>query len=186
MKKTGLYFGLVLLLLTAIWSSASGQSGARNDTEEYYNKIGSLSVWTTDEVHRSRLGHLPKLLGVRFGQHPGFDRVVFDLTDKPAGYLVNYNEPPFQGQASERIVRVRGKAFVEISLYPVTSSEEEVAAFEKLVPVQSRAKTALIADMKTFEWFEAELGYAVGLKRKTPFRVLELSNPARLVVDFKR
>lgn len=123
---------------------------------------------------------------MRFGQHRGFDRVIFDLTDKPAGYLVNYREPPFQGQASERIVKVRGKAFIEIAFYPITSSEEDVEVYEKSVTVQSRAKTGLIADMKTFEWFEAELGYAVGLKRRTPFRVMEFSNPARLVVDFKR
>lgn len=63
MKTTGRFFGLGLLLLTAICSSASGQSGARNDAEEYYNKIGSLNLWTTDLVHRSRFGHLPKLLG---------------------------------------------------------------------------------------------------------------------------
>ena len=129
---------------------------------------------------------MPRLSGVRFAQHRGFDRVVFDLTDKPAGYHVIYREPPFQGQASERIVKVRGKAFIEIAFYPIRSSEEDVEVYEKLVTVQGRAKTALIADMKTFEWFEAELGYAVGLKRKTPFRVMELSNPARLVIDFKQ
>ena len=179
---------LALLLSTATCSSASGQSGAQTDAEEYYNnnKIGSLNVWTTDEVYRRRLGVLPKLLGVRFRRHRGFDRVVFDLTDKPAGFHVNYREPPFQGQASERAVRVRGKAFVEITLYPILSSGEDVEVYERMVTARSRVETALIADMKTFEWFEAELGYAVGLKRKTPFRVTELSNPARLVVDFKR
>jgi hypothetical protein len=111
--------------------------------------------------------------------------VVFEVDGDLIGYYVDYGKPPFGGEASETSVKVHGKAFVEISLYPVSSSDENIEANEKRLTEQNKVKMPLIREAKPVEWFEGELRYVIGLKRATPFRVRVLSNPTRLVVDFK-
>jgi hypothetical protein len=185
MKTAGRIFGVSLLLLTIGILSVSGQSRAQKGGDEYYDKLGSLNVWTTEGVLRHKFGEFPEFLAVRFGKHSGFDRVVFELDGDLIGYYVDYGKPPFQGEASETSVKVRGKAFVEISLYPVGASDEHIQANEKRLTEQNKVKMPLIREAKPVEWFEGELRYVIGLKRATPFRVQVLSNPTRLVVDFK-
>jgi hypothetical protein len=185
MKTVGRVFGLTLLLLTMGFSSVAGQSNKQKG-DEYFDKAGSLNVWTTDGVLRQKYGTFPEFLTVRFGKHRGFDRVVFELKGDLVGYFINYGEPPFQAEAGEEVVKVRGKAFVEIELYPVSSSDENIQANEKKLAEQNKLKLPLIRDVEAVEWFEGELRYVVGLNRKTPFRVQVFSNPTRLVVDFKR
>ncbi|HUQ34069.1 MAG TPA: hypothetical protein VM095_18250 [Pyrinomonadaceae bacterium] len=185
MKTAGRIFGVSLLLLTIGFSSVSGQSGAQKGDDEYYDKLGSLDVWTTEGVLRHKYGQYPEFLKVRFGKHSGFDRVVFEVDGDLIGYYVDYGKPPFQAEAGETSVKVRGKAFVEISLYPVSASDKSIAANEKRLAEQNKLKMPLIREAKPVEWFEGELRYVIGLKRQAPFRVHVLSNPTRLVVDFK-
>jgi hypothetical protein len=185
MKTAGRIFCVSLLLLTIGFSSVSGQSGAQKDGEEYYDKLGSLDVWTTEGVLRRKFGQFPEFLTVRFGKHRDFDRVVFELDGDLIGYYVDYGKPPFQGEASETTVKVHGKAFVQISLYPISASDENIEANEKRLAGQNKVKMPLIREAKPVEWFEGELLYVIGLKRQAPFRVQVLSNPTRLVVDFK-
>lgn len=185
MRATGRVFGVVLLLLTVGFSSVSGQSAAQKGEDEYYSESGSLNRWTTEMVLRQKTGYFPEFLTVRFGKHRGFDRMVFEVDSDLIGYLVNYGEPPFRAEAGIENVKVRGKAFVEIALYPVTSSDENIHANEKRLAEQNKLRMPLIKEVKRVQWYEAELRYVVGLKRATPFRVQVFSNPTRLVVDFK-
>ena len=185
MNAAGRVLGVGLLVLTMGFSSMSGQSKAQKGAEEYYGKAGSLNVWTTDNILRQRTGVSPEFRTVRFGSHRGFDRVVFELGGGLIGYFINYGKPPFQAEAGEEIIKVRGKAFVEIELYPVRSSNENIEANTKFVAQQNKLKMPLIREAKVVEWFEGELRLVIGLKRETPFRVQVLSNPTRLVVDFK-
>jgi hypothetical protein len=187
MGKTARVFGLVLLLLATGFSSVSAQSAAQKGEDEYYSQLGSLNRWTTDEVLRQKTGHrVPEFLKVSFGKHRGFDRMVFEADSDFIGYLVSYGEPPFRAEAGVETVKVRGKAFVEIALNPVTqSSDKNIQASEKRLAEQNRLGMPLIKEVRRVQWYEAELRYVVGLKRAAPFRVRVFSNPARLVVDFK-
>jgi hypothetical protein len=172
-----------VLALSSVQAQQRSQSGGQ---EEYYDKLGDLNVWTTEDVLRRKFGYFPEYLKMRFGSHDGYDRVVFQVDGDLIGYYITYGKPPFQGEASERSVNVRGKAFVEIALYPVTSSDANIASNERYALRQSRTRRPLIMDVKQVEWFEGEIRYVFGLKRRTPFRVQVFSNPTRLVVDFKR
>jgi uncharacterized secreted protein with C-terminal beta-propeller domain len=49
-----------------------------------------------------------------------------------------------------------------------------------------RMKWPVIREVKTSSFFEGEIEYLIGFKKRTPFRVLALSNPTRLVIDFKQ
>jgi hypothetical protein len=44
----------------------------------------------------------------------------------------------------------------------------------------------VIQEIKNSDFFEGYLAFAVGLKARTVYRVRQLSNPARLVIDFKQ
>jgi hypothetical protein len=184
-KMVGKVVGWGLLMLMLGFSSAFGQSAGQSKAGEYYDQVGRLNVWTTEEVLRRKYGQFPEFLTMRFGKHRGFDRVVFEVKGDLIGYMVTFGQPPFQAEAGENTVKVRGRAFVEISLYPVRSSDENIEANNNLAIQQNRLKMPLIREVKPVEWFEGELRYVFGLKRRTPFRVQTLSNPTRLVVDFK-
>ena len=181
----GKIFTVALLAFVVGLSSVQAQQGGHSGAEEYYDKLGDLNVWTTDDVLRRKYGQFPEYLKMRFGSHDGFDRVVFQVDGDLIGYYITYGKPPFQGEASEEIVRVRGKAFVEISLYPVVSSDENITANERYAIRQSKVKMPIIRQVRQVEWFEGELRYVFGLNRRRPFRVQVFSNPTRLVVDFK-
>lgn len=184
-KMVGKVVGWGLLMLILVFSSVFGQSAGQSKAGEYYDRVGRLNVWTTEEVLRRKYGQFPEFLTMRFGKHRGFDRVVFEVKGDLIGYMVTFGSPPFQAEAGENIVKVHGKAFVEISLYPVRSSDENIEANNNLAIQQNRLKMPLIREVKPVEWFEGELRYVFGLRRRTPFRVQTLSNPTRLVVDFK-
>jgi len=186
MKTLGRASAVFLLLLTMGLCYAAGQSNPQKKDQEYYSRQGRLNTWTTEPVYRQKFGTAPEFLKVRFGQHKGFDRIVFELDEDLVGYFITYSKPPFQGEASEEVVKVRGRAFVEIALYPVVSTDENILANEKILAERNKAQMSLIREAKPVEWFEGELRYVIGLKKETPFRVQVLSNPARLVVDFKR
>ena len=185
MKAAGKMLSAVLLLMAVGFSHVFGQSNSPPRGEEFLDKAGNLNVWTTESVLRQKTGQYPEFLTVRFGTHKGFDRVVFELKGDLVGYFINYGKPPFQSEDGGRRTRVRGKAFVEIELYPVKSWDENIEANEKVLIEQNKVWMPLIREVKPVEWFEAELRYVVGLKKETPYRVQVLTNPTRLIIDFK-
>jgi hypothetical protein len=172
-------------LLVVLFGILTAQGQAKD--EDYANVLGRLNVWTTREVMRNepKRGTRPEFMKLRFERHADFDRVVFDLKGDIASYYITYSKPPFQSEAGDREIKVRGKAFVEISLYPVTSSNENIEANEKAARQPQQLKMLTIKDVKTVEWFEGELRYVFGLSKRTPYRVQVFSNPLRVVVDFK-
>jgi hypothetical protein len=185
MRQTLRALGVALLLLTVGLSASYGQGDAKKD-EGYYYEEGSLNSWTKEPIFLQKTGYAPEFLKVRFGKHKGFDRVVFEFDSELIGYYIKYGDPPFQGEASDTPVDVRGRAFLSISLYPITATDKSIETAEKRVAEPGKLNMPLIRDVKRIEWFEGELSYVLGLKKKTPYRVQIFSNPYRLVVDFKR
>jgi hypothetical protein len=182
MNIPGSVFAAGLLLSTLLFSSAHGQSKAADD--DCLSMEGRLNVWTTRCVYREDRSKAPQVLAMRVTRQDGFDRVVFDLKGELTGYSVKYQTPPLEWYG-EQIITVQGKAFVEISLYPVSAPQEQKEAGVRIATKQRKFNRPLIKEIKLLGWFEAETAYIIGLERRTPFRVQLLSNPDRLVVDFK-
>lgn len=188
MKTTGRVLSFSLLMLMAGFSSVWAQSEIKTDKEGYYESTGRLNTWTTEGVYRRSFDGDGEFLTMSFGKHDGFDRVVFEFKGnqgKLMGYSVSYTDPPFQAEDSDKIVKVHGRAFVWITLYPISTTDENVEANDRIAQQQSKISMPLISEVKHVEWFEGELSYVFGLKRRTPLRVQVFSNPTRLVVDFK-
>jgi hypothetical protein len=124
---------------------------------------------------------------VAVGRHEGYDRVVFQFRgDGRPGYRIQYVEPPFQEDGSGNPVTVAGNAFVFVRMEPAsgfdlnTGEGEIVYKGPKRVPGASVVKEVV----RTGD-FEAVLSWVIGLQDKVDFRVLTLTSPSRLVVDFR-
>jgi hypothetical protein len=172
--------GLLLLMLGVM--PVEAQSSAQGVSQEYTE--GQLNVWTTKRVLREDMGG-GDFLRMRVGKHDGFDRVVFEMNGTLPKWYVTYEKPPFETYG-DQYIKLRGKAFIHVSLYMVGYSDEDRKANEKLERRQNKMNWPMIREVKTSSFFEGEIEYLIGLKKRTPFRVLALSNPTRLVVDFKQ
>jgi hypothetical protein len=100
---------------------------------------------------------------------------------------VHYEKPPISLMSGDEVKGIRGRAFIEVSLSPVIYSESNYnTPIERMQRNGSPLRTPLVSDVWSLGWFEGEMIYAVGLAARKPFRVQMLSNPSRLVIDFKR
>jgi hypothetical protein len=172
--------GFLLLMLGVM--PAEAQSNAQSKSQVYTE--GRLNVWTTEMVLREDTGG-GDFLRMRVGKQKGFDRVVFEINGTLPHWYVRYEKPPFETYG-DQYLKLRGKAFVHVSLYMVGYSEEDRKANEELEHRQNRMKWPMIREARTSSFFEGEIEYLIGLQKRTPFRVLALSNPTRLVIDFKQ
>jgi hypothetical protein len=180
MEKT---LAAVFFLSAIGLSSVHAQWKAIDSDIDCHNHRRRFNVWTTHCFYREAGNRAPELLGVRVAKHDGFDRIVFDLKGELQGYTVKYEKPPISWYGDGETIKVKGKAFVEITFYPLSGSQIEIGAL--IAPRQKKPNLPLIKEIKPLGRFEAEVAYVIGLNRRTPFRVQLLTNPDRLVVDFK-
>jgi hypothetical protein len=175
-----LSIGFLLLMLGL--SPALAQSNAQSKSQGYSE--GQLNVWTRERVLRENFGG-GDFLRMRVGKQKGFDRVVFEMNGTLPKWYVTYEKPPFETYG-EQYVKLRGKAFIHVSIYMVGYADKDRKANERLERRQNKMTWPVIREVKTSSFFEGEIEYLIGLSKRTPFRVLALSNPTRLVIDFKR
>lgn len=145
---------------------------------------GKLNAWTLGTISRhNNYVKDPFLKDVRVARNKGFDRVVFEFTGDMPRFQIQYVKPPIFGTGEDEI-KVSGKYFVEINLQTLIFPEDENY---KYAPIeQKNLKLPVISEVQEIEWFEGVRPFAVGLRSKKGFRVQQLKNPTRLVVDFKQ
>jgi hypothetical protein len=172
MKRTFIF----CLLFIAVFASTAAAQWPDN---------GKLNAWTSRTISRrhDESREAAYLKEVRVGRNKGFDRVVFEFIGDIPRYQVEYVKAPIVGTADEEI-KVAGRYFVEINLQLLPYPEPEQNIAEAIIP-EGRLKFPAISEVKEIEWFEGVRPFVVGLKAKKLFRVQQLSNPTRLVIDFK-
>ena len=149
-----------------------------------WNDAGKFNAWTSQTFSRKNTAgkKTPYLREIRTGRNQGFDRLVFEFTGDIPRYQIEYITPPIVGTADEE-VKVKGKYFVSINLqslpYP---DDEKLGEVRRLIDYKNSYSLSEISEI---EWFEGTRWYVIGLKAKKLFRVQQLKNPTRLVVDFK-
>jgi hypothetical protein len=120
---------------------------------------------------------------IRLGRHDGFDRVVFEVggTGTP-GWDVRYVDSP-SSQGSGEPVDVAGDAVLQVTLtgagYPYDTGVEEYSASGPLSAADTKAVTEVVFDAT----FEGTTMAFVGTTGRTPFRVYQLANPVRVVLE---
>lgn len=121
---------------------------------------------------------------VRTATHRGFDRVVFEFGGSSTpGYHVEYVDGPVRRCGSGQAVPVAGDAWLLVRLRPALMHTEEG---RPTVGVRERRfKFPLFRELESICDFEADVEWVLGLSSPNRYRVLELKNPPRIVVDVK-
>ena len=152
-------------------------------TDAGSSPLAADSAWTTDAVEKKR-GEPPSitLRSVRTGTHPGYDRTVFEFEGpRLPGYHLAYVKTPVQECGSGNDVTPPGKAALEVRFTLAQAHTDEGQA----TVAQRTFKPALpsVLQLERLCDFEGEVTWVLGTTRRAPFRVLELREPTRLVLD---
>jgi hypothetical protein len=138
--------------------------------------------WTAGSVKLTRSSLKPVTLrSVREGRNEGFDRVVFEF-DGPQvpGYSIQYVDKPVVKCGSGDPTEVAGQGWLQVSLTPAQAHADGQST------ITSRERKAALSVLQELELtcdFEAEVTWVLGAARPNKYRVMELREPTRLVVD---
>ena len=122
------------------------------------------------------------LAAIRTGTHGKFDRVVFEFSGSAMpGYHIEYIDKPVRSCGSGEVVPLAGDAWLEIRMTPAAAHTEQgqptikTRSFSPNLPI--------VKELKSTCDFEADVAWVAGVSTPNEYRVLELKDPARLVVD---
>jgi hypothetical protein len=133
-------------------------------------------------------GPTAQLTAVRVGHHEGFDRLVFDFSGGPPGYRVEYARTPVTQQGSGRPVHVDGKVALKLTMSRASGVIVTSNGVQHTYagPTRFHPERTIFEEVVRTGDYEANLGWAVGLPGRLPFRVFTLDGPSRVVVDVWR
>jgi hypothetical protein len=141
--------------------------------------------WTTSKSQQKRDWTPPVVLKeLRTARNDGFDRIVFEFAEnRLPGFRVEYSDGPAQSCGSGDPVKVEGAARLIVELELAQAHDEQGKSTVK--DTDRRLNLPVLLQAKQTCDFEGYVTWAFGLKAKRSYRVLELSSPARLVVDVR-
>jgi hypothetical protein len=122
------------------------------------------------------------LKDVRSAARSNYDRVVFEFdgTQLPA-YKIEYIDKPVRACGSGNVVPLRGDAWLSVRF---TDANAHTEAGEPTIKDRTRSpNNTIVKDLKLICDFEADVEWVMGVASPNKYRVLELKNPTRLVVD---
>jgi hypothetical protein len=179
----------VALVVTPAMASAAPASATTNSCS---------TVWGSLPKYAAPVGEqgLQFLLNVRSGQHPCYDRVVFDLTGNdsgPVGYSVEYVDA-VANEATGEVVPLAGGARLRVVIaqgsfdYGSQSSAYIPPDPTRLVDVAGYRTLRQVAWADTFNEADSTTTIGIGVRARLPMRAFLLPSASqifgqRLVVD---
>jgi len=164
----------VALMLVALTSCE--RHGGKPATEPF--------AGTTASVDKPRQGPVPgpELVAVRAERHPGFVRAVFQFDRGPLpGYHAGYLPRGAQECSSGRPASTSGQAWLELRMSPARSHGEHGRS--PSFPTDLRPGLGPLLELRQTCDFEGVVSWVLGLGQRLPYRMRELTRPARLVID---
>jgi hypothetical protein len=127
-------------------------------------------------------GSSAKLTAVRAAGHDGFDRVVFQFEGtKVPGYRIGYADQITLGESDDEFLTLRGGALIQATFQGTASDDHRPGT--QTVPDTLTLGLAQVQQVGLAEDWEGIVRLGVGLDHQAGFRVLELRDPVRVVVD---
>lgn len=156
--------------------ASDAKEAERSKAAEFVGTVGKT------EVKREQMP--TELVDLRIAQHGGYERMVFQFKERVPGYRVEYIDKPVRNCGEGRVIAVAGESWLEVNLYPTNAHTEEG---QPTLPMRERqlGLDVMIEAKQTCD-FEAVVTWVLGLSHPNAYRVLELQDPPRLVVDVKR
>jgi len=192
---TALTTSLLWLLMASIVLSTAGCERRAPEREQRSEpdvrpEEADASRWTTGIVEGPAFPANPPPAGttllrrVEAARHPEFDRVVFEFGgERLPSYHVEYIDRPVRQCGSGEVVQLAGDAWLEVRLHGAQAHTDEGAP--TVAPRERRLDLPVLLELESTCDFEAEVTWVMGVASPNPYRVLELSSPARLVVDLR-
>jgi hypothetical protein len=139
----------------------------------------------TATAHRARPGMRTALLQtIQANAHTDYDRVVLEFTaDSAPGYHVAYADAPARECGSGDVVPVAGEAQLLVRIEPARAHTED--GTPTAVARHATPGLTVVREMKLICDFEGQVEWVLGLAASRPYRVLEPSGAARLVIDVR-
>jgi hypothetical protein len=146
----------------------------------------SQQQWTAGAYDQVRTMRGPVVLSdVRVGVNQGFDRVVLEFLGSAApGYRVEYVDRPVRQCGSGDATSIAGDAALSITLRGTQAHDERGQ-----VTVQQRERRLQMPVLKEVEMvcdFEGVVQVVLGVARPNRYRITELQNPTRIIVDVQQ
>lgn len=165
---------------------AAGSAGEPRDTVPSTGPSAAGGDWTAGITHveRTNVG-VATAVATRVARHEGFERFVLELAagDTLPGYHIEYIDRPVRQCGSGHAVELVGDGWLSIRLEPARAHTDDgrpMLRERRLLPRQPVIREAVL----TCD-FEAHLEWVLGVSSPNRYRVIELSEPARLVVDIR-
>ncbi len=115
-------------------------------------------------------------MAVRVGQHPDYDRIVFEYGGATLpGLRIEQVSPPFTLDPSGLPLTVNGASFVRLRLEPVAQAYTGPTSFAVGYP--------FLKDLERQSDFEGIQAWIAGFGAPVCVRVFTLGSPTRLVID---
>ncbi len=133
---------------------------------------------------RSDASPAPVLTSIRVGRHATFDRVVFDLKGKSAGYDVRYVRV-VRADPSGRTINLHGNYFLRVRLTPTDAHDPRTGDSTYTGPSKFWVGFPQLREVAMAGDFEATVSVGLGVAHRNGFHVSVLQNPTRLVVDLR-
>ncbi|HEX6939077.1 MAG TPA: hypothetical protein VF158_06665 [Longimicrobiales bacterium] len=161
------------------WPDAPGPAAPATTTARH--AAGPFEGTAGPTERRAGVTGVVTQAAVRAARQSGYDRVVFEFTGGVPGYHIEYVDGPIRHCASGSVVDVEGVAHLRIRMSPARAHDDGGNP-----TIEKRALALRLPVMKALRLtcdFEAQLEWVVGLAARNGYRVLELREPDRLVVD---
>jgi hypothetical protein len=188
---------VTMLTLAACGGSGSGdQAGpattpssapATTATAPASTTTTSVPAWSTAAKEGPGNSQPPngpsaKLTAIRAASHPGYDRVVFQFEGAEVpGYRIEYVSEITLGESDDQFLTLEGGALVQATFQGTASDDYRPGT--QTVPDKLTPDLAQVKEIGLAEDWEGLVRLGVGLDHRAGFRVLELRDPVRVVVD---
>lgn len=123
---------------------------------------------------------IPTVVTVRAAHHAGYDRLVLQLSARPATVQLGWKTRLTWPQTGKPVA-IAGAAFLELHLAPAQAHSN--SGHDTIARRTTFALPDLV-EMVVTEDFEGHVLLGLGLQRRTPIHVFRLTNPSRVVLDF--
>ncbi len=144
----------------------------------------ALPDWTTTKtVRENDRARAPKVVGLRYAEHKRFDRVVVDVKGRQPGFRISYvKELTYEGSGDA--VPLKGRRSMAINLFPAYAHNR---TGENLYdgPRLEQVKLRTLRGIAFTGDFEGQVTLGFTTRRKAPYRIFTLTNPTRIVIDWK-
>ena len=196
-KQSSLTISMLLFSLFVI--ACAGKNESNNQTSsgnanvqapppaaaENRNAASDEFEGTAGIVVRKEFKGAPVLLReIRTAEQNGFDRIAFEF-DGPEipNYKVEYVDKPVRQCGSGDVTQVAGDGWLEIRFNPANAHTE--AGQPTIADRERRLSLPVLKELEITCDFEAEVAVVLGVSSPNRYRVLNLSNPTRVVIDIK-